>query len=62
MVLRHWSVALIWQLLHLLKIPQFLTDACIAWQFEVVFDVFEVGPHKGATLVTVFMADIITFP
>ena len=55
MVLRHWRVALIQQVLLLLKIPQFLTDICIAWQFEVVFDVFEVELDKGATLDTVFM-------
>ena len=38
--------------------PQFLTDACIAWQFEVIFDVFEVEPDKGATLENIFMGDI----
>ena len=43
------------------KIPQFLTDACIDSQFEVVFDVLEVELNKSATLETVFNGDIITF-
>ena len=58
MMLRHWRVALIKQVLLLF---QFLTDACIAWQFEVVFDVLEVELDKGATLETIFMQDIVTF-
>ena len=48
-------------MLPLFKIPQFLTDACIAWQVEVVFDVFKVEPDKGATMETAFLGDIVTF-
>ena len=42
MVLRHWRVVLIEQVLPLFKVTQFLTDVCITWQFEVVSDVFKV--------------------
>ena len=41
-------------MLPLFKISQFLTDACIDSQFEVVFDVLEVELNKSATLETVF--------
>ena len=49
------------KVLPLFKIPQFLTDACIAWQVEVVFDVFKVEPGKGTTMETAFLGGIVTF-
>ena len=33
----------------------------IAWQFEVVFDVFKVELDKGATLDTILMGNVATF-